>query len=141
MQILKQISWLRNSFPSPLRRLHWVAIPALAPFVIGALSPGAAAAPAGRGASPRVTRGDAIFHQRCVVCHNKQPGDTTPFGPPNLHGIFKGPSAITTKQAEGIITNGKGTMPAWGKILTPADIEDVIAYLKTLPTAPPSTTP
>lgn len=35
-----------------------------------------------------VKPGDALFHEKCVGCHNKQPGDTSPFGPPNLHGIF-----------------------------------------------------
>lgn len=80
--------------------------------------------------SAAAKRGEATFKQRCIVCHNKQPGDTTPFGPPNLNGIFHGPAAITTKQAEDIIVNGKGQMPPWGKVLTKSDIDDVIAYLK-----------
>lgn len=77
-------------------------------------------------------RGEAMFKQRCIACHNKQPGDVTPFGPPNLNGIFRGPAAITPKDAEVIITNGKGQMPGWGKILTKSDIDDLLAYLKTL---------
>ena len=75
-------------------------------------------------------QGDEIFHQRCIVCHNKQPGDTTPFGPPNLYAAFQGPNAIKPAQAEQIITNGKGRMPAFGTMLTKTQIRDVIAYLK-----------
>lgn len=92
-----------------------------------------------RGSSPatdetvgvQAKQGEAIFQHRCIICHNKQPGDTSPFGPPNLHGIFRGQSPLSTKDAEIIITNGKGQMPAWGKVLTKSDISDVIAYLKT----------
>jgi mono/diheme cytochrome c family protein len=80
---------------------------------------------------PTAKRGGAIFQQHCVVCHNQKPGESAPFGPPNLSGIFHGPSAITTKQAEVIITRGKGAMPAWGTVLTHSDVEAVIAYLKT----------
>jgi len=78
-------------------------------------------------------RGEAIFHQRCIVCHNKLPGDTSPFGPPNLHGILRAssPMKITAAQATTTITNGKGNMPAFGKKLTKSEIRCLIAYLKT----------
>lgn len=84
-------------------------------------------ATAGLGGSKK---GDQIFHTRCVVCHNKQPGDTSPFGPPNLYQAFKSKS-ITPPQAEVIITHGKGQMPAFGTILSKGDVQSVIAYLKT----------
>jgi mono/diheme cytochrome c family protein len=92
-------------------------------------SPGASDAP-----SPSSKHGDEIFHQRCVICHNKQPGDTTPFGPPNLYDVFRQqPSTLTPKQAETIITQGKGAMPAFGSILSKSDIRSVIAYLRSKP--------
>lgn len=91
-------------------------------------SPGASDA-----SSPSPKHGDQIFHQRCVVCHNKQPGDTTPFGPPNLYEVFRQPSPLTSKQAETIITQGKGAMPAFGSILSKSDIHSVIAYLRAKP--------
>ena len=84
--------------------------------------------------SAKAKRGQAIFQQNCVSCHNKQPDDTTPFGPPNLHGIFsskpKVTPAITPAQATETIKNGKAPMPAFGSILTEAQIGDLIAYLK-----------
>ncbi len=80
----------------------------------------------------RVARGEEIFGQRCVVCHNQQPDETAPSGgPPNLHGVFRGRSPLTTKQAREIIVNGKGAMPGWANVLTGSDIDNVIAYLKT----------
>jgi mono/diheme cytochrome c family protein len=114
-----------------LRRLSIAAVmvlPAMmACLVCLPVTPSAAAdATAGR-----AKHGEAIFKERCIACHNKAPGDTSPFGPPNLSGIFRGPKAITTRQAADIISNGKATMPGWGSVLTKSDIDDVIAFLKT----------
>src|ERR1700733_4437165 len=82
----------------------------------------------------KAKRGAAIFQQNCVRCHNKQPDHATPFGPPNLHGIFSSKPLvtppITPAQATETIKNGKAPMPAFGSILTEAQISDLIAYLK-----------
>ena len=82
----------------------------------------------------KAIRGAAIFQQNCVSCHNKQPDDSTPFGPPNLHGIFSSKPMVsppvTVAQATDTIKNGKAPMPAFGSILTEAQINDLIAYLK-----------
>jgi mono/diheme cytochrome c family protein len=82
----------------------------------------------------KAKRGAAVFQQNCVSCHNKQPGDTAPFGPPNLHGIFSSKPlitpAITPAQATETIKKGKAPMPAFGGILTEAQIGELIAYLK-----------
>jgi mono/diheme cytochrome c family protein len=84
--------------------------------------------------SAHAKRGAAIFQQNCVSCHNKQPGDTTPFGPPNLHGLFTDKSsvhpALTPQEAAAFIKKGAAPMPAFGGILSEAQINDLIAYLK-----------
>lgn len=105
----------------------------LAPAILicGAAFPGSAAQPASVAMSPRAKHGETIFEQRCIVCHNKQPGDTTPFGPPNLNGIFRRQPPLSVKEAVTIIDNGKGTMPGWSNVLTREEIGDVVAYLKT----------
>jgi mono/diheme cytochrome c family protein len=77
-----------------------------------------------------VKQGDEIFHKRCVVCHNKQPGDNTPFGPPNLYTAFQDHSALTTVQAENIVMNGRGQMPSFKTVLSKTEIRSVIAYLR-----------
>lgn len=83
--------------------------------------------------SASAKEGKAIFEKHCIVCHNKKPGNTSPFGPPNLHGIFRAssPLKINPSQATVIVTHGKGNMPAFGKVLTSSQIKCVIAYLKT----------
>ncbi len=78
--------------------------------------------------SSSVKRGDTLFHQRCAVCHNKQPGNDSPFGPPNLYDVFRD-KKITLTQARTIIHTGKGQMPSFGQSISDAQIRDVIAYL------------
>ncbi len=84
--------------------------------------------------SAKAKRGSAVFQENCVSCHNKQPDDSTPFGPPNLHGIFSSKPMvkppITPAQATDIIRKGVAPMPAFGELLTEAQISDLIAYLK-----------
>lgn len=80
--------------------------------------------------------GETIFKTQCIGCHNKAPGDTTPFGPPNLHGIIgtsttTTPPQITAQVAAATIKTGKGIMPPFDGKLTPQDISNVVAYLKT----------
>jgi mono/diheme cytochrome c family protein len=79
-------------------------------------------------AAPR--RGAVLFEQHCLVCHSKPQGDTTPFGPPNLHGVLS-KNALSAAEARRIIVAGRASMPAWGRVLSPAQIDDLIAFLRT----------
>ena len=82
----------------------------------------------------KAKRGAVIFQQNCVSCHNKQPDDAAPFGPPNLHGMFSSKSMLhpplTPAQAEDFIKKGAAPMPAFAGVLTETQIADLIAYLK-----------
>jgi mono/diheme cytochrome c family protein len=82
----------------------------------------------------KAKRGSVLFQQNCVSCHNKKPDDTTPFGPPNLHGIFSSKPLVTPpvtpEQAADVIRKGIAPMPAFGSMLSEAQISDLIAYLK-----------
>lgn len=75
-----------------------------------------------------VKSGDALFHEKCAGCHNKQPGETSPFGPPNLHGIFK-KKLLTPAEASNIIRHGRGSMPGFGT-LSGTQVDELLAYLK-----------
>jgi mono/diheme cytochrome c family protein len=84
----------------------------------------------------KAKEGETTFKAQCIGCHNKAPGDTTPFGPPNLHGIIgtntgTTPPQITTQVAMSTIKTGKGIMPPFEGKLTPQEISNVVAYLKT----------
>lgn len=81
--------------------------------------------------SASAKHGAVIFQKRCAACHNKQPGDDAPFGPPNLYTAFHRDPPLSLQEAETIIHDGKGNMPAFGNILTPGEIRSVIAYLRT----------
>ncbi len=96
-------------------------------FVLVLSAPGADKS---EGMSPRARRGSALFEQNCIVCHNKKPGDTAPFGPPNLHGVLRN-KVITAAQAEAIIQTGRGAMPPFGSRLSRSQIQELIAYLRT----------
>lgn len=122
MQFRKNIRVLASLAP-----VAAIIVPA---FMLGASNFRPSSAMAAESNSARVKQGEDVFKQKCVGCHNKQPGDNSPFGPPNLNGIFTGPTPLSTKKAEDIITNGTMTMPEFGKVLSKNDIDDVIAYIK-----------
>jgi mono/diheme cytochrome c family protein len=85
-------------------------------------------------------RGAGIFIQHCALCHL----DKT-FGAggskyccvrslgPKLGGLFKDAGPDQEKALREFITNGGPTyMPAFKYGLTPKEIDDIVAYLKTL---------
>ncbi len=117
------------------------AATSLAPLFLGLLIPAAGvllAASVGIAAaqkpapSGKAKLGETVFKAQCIGCHNKQAGDATPFGPPNLHGII-GPAKpqITAQEAAETIKAGKGIMPAFAGKLSSQEISNVVAYLKT----------
>jgi mono/diheme cytochrome c family protein len=82
--------------------------------------------------SGKAAQGETVFKAQCIGCHNKAPGDATPFGPPNLHSIIGAtPPQITAAVAVETVKKGKGIMPPFEGKLTPQEISNVIAYLKT----------
>lgn len=81
--------------------------------------------------SPKVRAGQAQFEKTCMQCHATVDGQVS-FGP-NLHGVLKGPHPRRTAADVRLqIKNGKGKMPAFGEKLTAPEIDDMIAYMKTL---------
>jgi mono/diheme cytochrome c family protein len=131
-----RVRWLRGSVR---RRTLWIASGAapvfwgllLLPVVRAAQDPTTKPQDDAADRKIRIQEGEKTFHQYCASCHNKAVGDTAPFGPPNLHGIFRGKSAITTAEATTIIEKGKNSMPGWGNALTKSQVSSVIAYLRT----------
>jgi mono/diheme cytochrome c family protein len=96
--------------------------------------------PAGTKLTEQETRGAGIFIQHCALCHlDKTFGAggskyccIKPLGP-RLQGMFKDINADEEKAMRDFILNGGPTyMPAFKYGLTPKEIDDIIAYLKTL---------
>ena len=78
--------------------------------------------------------GAAIYQAKCAMCHGPDGAGQTPMGK-NLKLRPLG-SADVQKQTDAElvkwITDGKGKMPAYKGKLTPADIDAVVGFIRTL---------
>lgn len=75
-------------------------------------------------------RGSAIFRKSCSVCHSIRSGDTK-VGP-SLYGVLREGSGHSEEDVRQAITNGKGAMPGFKEKLEPAEIDNLLEYLRTL---------
>jgi cytochrome c6 len=80
------------------------------------------------------TGGEALYKAKCAVCHGADGKGETAVGKANK--IRDLGSTDVQKQSDdelaGIISSGKGKMPAYGKSLKPEQIKDLVAYIRTL---------
>jgi mono/diheme cytochrome c family protein len=87
------------------------------------------------GLDPNQAAGHHIFDHQCATCHAAY--STHVYKGPSLQGIFKKRYLKTgapanDERVEDIIETGHNKMPAYGRILTEEQIQEVIAYLHTL---------
>src|SRR5277367_6159768 len=89
--------------------------------------------PAGEPAS--IPRGRAVYDQRCEICHFSD-SSARKIGPglKELYkrGKFSDGRKVDDASIERWILNGSESMPPFKGVLTPAQIRDLIAYLRTL---------
>ncbi len=78
--------------------------------------------------------GEAIYKQRCAMCHGPDGLAGTPTAKMMKVESFKAPSIVKESDAELIATakKGKGKMPEFGTKLNDSQIREVIAYVRTL---------
>lgn len=88
-------------------------------------------AAAGAADKEMVKRGEAVFSKHCPICHLGRPTKTHPFVGRNLRGILKNAKAEQETVVREFIRKGSDKMPGFQYNLTPAQIEDLIGYLKT----------
>jgi mono/diheme cytochrome c family protein len=78
--------------------------------------------------------GAATYKAKCAACHGPDGKGETAIGKTNK--IRDLGSADVQKQSDdelaGLIGNGKGKMPSYGKSLKPEQIKDLVAYIRTL---------
>ena len=110
--------------------------------VAGALlaqDPPASAPPkkaASHAAAGSAARGKEVFDKKCAMCHFAD-GDAKKIGP-GLKGISRrgtftvNGNKVTTEALKTWIENGDSMMPGMKETLEPAQIKDVVAYVKTL---------
>jgi|SRR2546429_6570413 len=78
------------------------------------------------------TPGESSFKTKCAVCHGADGRGETAVGRANkLRDLG---AADVQKQSDdelgGIIASGKGKMPSYGKSLNPAQIKELVAYIR-----------
>ena len=89
---------------------------------------------ASNGAS--AARGKELFEKKCGICHYAD-SDAKKIGP-GLKGLSKrgtftvNNNKVTDENLKTWIENGDTLMPPFKDVLEPAEIKDVIAYVKTL---------
>ncbi len=88
------------------------------------------------GATGSATRGKEVFEKKCAICHFAD-SDAKKIGP-GLKGIAKrgtftvNGGKVTSEALKTWIENGDSLMPGMKETLEPAQIKDVVAYVKTL---------
>jgi cytochrome c len=86
--------------------------------------------------SGSAARGREVFEKKCAICHFAET-DQKKIGP-GLKGISKrgtftvNGNKVTDESLKTWIENGDSLMPGMKESLEPAQIKDVIAYVKTL---------
>ena len=80
-------------------------------------------------------KGKAVFGQYCAMCHN--PDSNEKKSGPGLKGLFKkdklaNGKKLTDAAVRARVDEGGGGMPAYKDMLSDAEKDDLLAYLKTL---------
>ena len=85
--------------------------------------------------SADATAGKTIFDSKCTICHSADTTDKK-IGPGlkglYAHGTMADGTKVTDETVTERIVNGKVPMPPFKDILSPAEIKQVVEYLKTL---------
>ena len=84
--------------------------------------------------SAATARGEAWFYQRCSLCHMGRIVKDETYEPmaPKLDGLLKDAAPDREKLVREQILRGSLRMPGFRYNLTPAEFEELMAYLKTL---------
>jgi mono/diheme cytochrome c family protein len=80
--------------------------------------------------------GMRLFHQSCRVCHTKPQMVSPLYGPELSQNSLGGQEGVMRE----VISNGTPRMPGFKYHFEAAQIEAIVAFLKTIP-APPTPTP
>ena len=84
--------------------------------------------------NPDATAGRAIFSKSCTVCHLPLQIGAPTYGPLLSRTTLDGDQQIL----RGVISNGMPHMPGFKHMYTQAQIDSIIAYLKTVPAPAPA---
>ena len=84
-----------------------------------------------------IAKGSTVFHNTCIACHGADGKGVLP-GMPDFtqpHGVLSLPETVLENRITNGFSSGNAPMPMPPKggnsSLTPSDVKDVIAYLRT----------
>jgi len=85
--------------------------------------------------------GQKVYQERCVLCHGATghgdgPGAAALNPKPRNHTDGSYMNGRTDDELLTVIRNGKGAMPAWGKILSDDEIHAVLKHVRSLAVPP-----
>src|SRR6186713_1733630 len=83
----------------------------------------------GDGLNPMQLQGRQVFAQSCGVCHLQPSLGVKTYGPV----LNKSAAAGNDEVMRAFIVNGSERMPAFKYYLNPAEIDAIIAYVRTIP--------
>ncbi len=109
-----------------MKRSAWLAIAALAAWPHWALAQQTAASTA---LSDTQRLGMRLFNQSCRVCHTKPQLASPLYGPALSRDSLGGQDDVMRQ----VISNGTPRMPGFKHHFAPAQIDAIVAYLKTVP--------
>lgn len=81
-----------------------------------------------------VRRGQNLFAVACTSCHGPNGLGTNLV--PNALGRPDFLGSVTDRQLFDLVAYGSATMPGWEEVLSPAEIGDLVAYIRLLPPPP-----
>jgi cytochrome c6 len=77
-------------------------------------------------------QGPSLYRSKCAVCHGATGKGDTPAGKSMGVPDLTKSAAKSVAELKAVIEQGRNKMPAYGKSLKPAEIADLIGYIKTL---------
>jgi mono/diheme cytochrome c family protein len=87
------------------------------------------------GLTPRQAAGRQIYDRHCGMCH--EPYSSKSQRGPSLQALFKKPYMVSGTPANDervmeVVMLGRSKMPAFNRVLTQQQVEDLLTYLHTL---------
>ena len=98
-------------------------------FAFAACAPAAYAQSTGGELNATQSHGRQVFAQSCGICHLQPSLNAKTYGPP----LNKTSAAGNDEVMRAFIVNGTDRMPAFKYYLKPAEIDAIIAYVRTVP--------
>jgi mono/diheme cytochrome c family protein len=101
-------------------------------LALGLSLPAASAQQGGQSLDDKQLLGMRLFNQSCRVCHTKPQMVSPLYGPALSQNSLGGQESVMRE----VISNGTPRMPGFKYHFEPAQIEAIVAYLKSIPTPP-----